>query len=115
MSYRKTAKLSNLRGGQDGRKGHNHGNTEDLKRLHVIHKVIEGELTQGEAAKIISLSKRQIRRIIKRIREEGDREIQHRSRGKESNSKLPKKLVEKIIELYRQKYKGFGPTFTSEG
>lgn len=87
---------------------------KDLKRLHVIHKVMEGELTQGEAAKIISLSERQIRRIVKRIREEGDRGIQHRSRGRESNRKLPKKLVDRFIELYRQKYKGFGPTFTSE-
>lgn len=87
---------------------------KELKKLHVIHKVIEGELTQGEAAKIISLSERQIRRIVKRIQEEGDKGIQHRSRGKESNRKLPKKLVDRLIELYRQKYKGFGPTFTSE-
>jgi len=87
---------------------------KDLKRLHVIHKVMEKELTQGEASKIISLSERQIRRIVKRIREEGDRGIQHRFRGRESNRKLPKKLTDRIVELYRQKYKGFGPTFTSE-
>jgi hypothetical protein len=33
MSYRKTAKLSNLRGGQDSRKGHNHGKTEGFKEV----------------------------------------------------------------------------------
>lgn len=32
MSYRETAKLSNLRGGQDGRKGHNHGSAEGTKK-----------------------------------------------------------------------------------
>jgi predicted HTH domain antitoxin len=39
---------------------------KELKRLHVIHKVVEGVLTQVRAAEIISLSERQIRRIVKR-------------------------------------------------
>ncbi|MFA5846247.1 MAG: ISNCY family transposase [Thermodesulfovibrionales bacterium] len=86
----------------------------ELKRLHIIRKVIEGAITQVEASEIISLSERQIRRIVKRIREEGDAGISHRSRGKASNRKLPKKLKDRVIELYRQRYKGFGPTLTSE-
>ena len=58
---------------------------KELKQLHVIHKVLEGSLTRRQAAEVVSLSERQIRRIVKRIRAEGDRGIQHRSRGKESN------------------------------
>ena len=87
---------------------------KELKVLHVIHKVIEGEVTQGLAAEMISLSERQIRRIVKRIREEGDGGIQHRSRGRQSNRLKPKKLKERIIKLYQQKYKGFGPTLAAE-
>jgi hypothetical protein len=87
---------------------------KELKRLHVIHKAIEGVLTQVEAAGILSLSERQIGRIVKRIREEGDKGIQHRSRGKESNRRLPKKLIERVIWLYQNKYQGFGPTLTAE-
>jgi transposase len=87
---------------------------KELKRLHVIHKVIEGVLTQVEAAGILSLSERQIGRIVKRIREEGDKGIQHRSRGKESNRRLPKKLIERVVWLYQTKYQGFGPTLTAE-
>jgi hypothetical protein len=83
---------------------------KELKRLHVIHKVIEGLLTQEWAAEIISLSERQIRRIAKRIEAEGDKGIQHRSRGKGSNRKTPKKLVERVRHLYQ----GFGPTITAE-
>ncbi len=44
---------------------------EELRRLHIIEKVLEGILKQVEAAEIPSLSGRQIRRIIKRIRKEG--------------------------------------------
>ena len=87
---------------------------KELKVLHAIHKVIEGEITQVRAAEIISLSERQIRRIVKRILEEGDGSIQHRSRGRESNRQKPKKFKERIIKLYQQKYKGFGPTLAAE-
>jgi len=87
---------------------------KELKRLHVIHKVMERELTQAEAAEILSLSERQICRIVKRIREEGDKGIQHRSRGRESSRRLPKKLKDRVVRLYLEKYKGFGPTLTSE-
>jgi transposase len=87
---------------------------KELKRLHVIHKVMEGTLTQVRATEIISLSERQIRRIVKRIKADGDKGIQHRSRGKESNNRLPKKLVARVVQLYQEKYKGFGPTLTAE-
>jgi len=46
---------------------------KEMKQLHVIHKVLEGSLTQRQAAEIASLSERQIRRIEKRIEAEGDK------------------------------------------
>ena len=87
---------------------------KELKRAHLIHKVLEGEITQGKAAELASLSERQVRRIVKRIREEGDKGIVHKSRGKESSRKTPHKLKERIVSLYRQQYEGFGPTLTAE-
>jgi len=87
---------------------------KELKRLHVLHKVAEGSLTQVEAAEMISLSVRQMRRIVKRITTEGDKGIQHRSRGRRSNRKTPKTLVERVMQLYQEKYQGFGPTLTTE-
>jgi transposase len=84
----------------------------ELKRLHVIRKVMEGTLTQGDAADLISLSERQIRRIAKRIREEGDQGIRHKSRGKPSHRKLPFKDM--IVQLYRSTYSDFGPTLFTE-
>ena len=85
----------------------------ELKRLHVIRKVMEGTVTQRDAAGLISLTERQIRRIVKRIREEGDEGIRHKSRGRPSKRKLPFK--ERIVELYRERYPDFGPTQEREG
>jgi len=87
---------------------------KELKQLHVIQKVLEGSLTQSQAAEVVSLSERQIRRIVKRIGAEGDKGIQHRSRGQGSNRRLPEKLVAKVVQLYQEKYQGFGPTLMAE-
>jgi DNA-binding Lrp family transcriptional regulator len=87
---------------------------KELRRLHVIHRVLDGEITQVKASEILSLSERQIRRIVKRIGQEGDIGIVHKSRGKESSRKLPEKVTDKVVYLYQQKYQGFGPTLFSE-
>jgi hypothetical protein len=54
----------------------------ELKRLHVIQKVLERVVKQVEAAEMLFLSPRQIRRIVKRIKIEGDRGIIHRDGGR---------------------------------
>jgi transposase len=87
---------------------------KELKQLHVIHKVLEGSLTQRQAAEIVSLSERQIRRIMKRIEAEGDKGIRHRSRGKESSRRISEKLVARVVQLYQEKSQGFGPTLMAE-
>lgn len=86
----------------------------ELRRLHVIQKVLEGGLKQVEAAEILSLSCRHIRRVVKRVRGEGERGIVHRLRGRPSNRKIPDQVKDKVIKLYRTTYKGFGPALASE-
>ena len=61
----------------------------ELKRLHIVQKAIEGALKQTEAAEMLLLSIRQTARIIIRVKEEGPQGVVHRSRGRESNRKLP--------------------------
>ena len=53
----------------------------EAKRLHILHQALDEKITQKEAAGLIGISDRQIRRMIKRIRAEGDKGISHRSRG----------------------------------
>lgn len=86
----------------------------DLRRLHIIRQVIEKQLSRKEAAHILGLGKKQIGRIVKRIKEEGDRGICHRSRGKVSTRSKPPAMKERALLLYQEKYSGDGPTFASE-
>jgi hypothetical protein len=87
---------------------------EELKRLHVIRKVLERAIKQVRAAEILSLSSRQIRRLAKRVKGEGDRGIVHRSRGKPSNRRIDDPVKAGVIKLYQERYKEFGPTLAAE-
>jgi transposase len=87
---------------------------EELKRLHVVRKAIDKTITQAEAAGDIGLSSRQVRRIVVRIREEGDKGIIHRSRGRPSNRALSDAVKDKALRLFKDKYRDFGPTLASE-
>lgn len=87
---------------------------EELKRLYVIRKVLERAMKQVRAAEILSLTSRQIRRLAKRVKGEGDRGIVHRSRGKPSNRRIEDQVKARVIKLYQERYKGFGPTLAAE-
>lgn len=87
---------------------------KDLKRLHVIRKAIDKRLRQREAAELLGLSQRQIRRIVKRVREESDKGIIHRSRGTQSHRAIDEALKNKTLGLCKDRYVGFSPTFASE-
>ena len=86
----------------------------ELRRIPIIHRVMEKRLTQIKAAEMLDLSDRQIRRIIDRIEAGGDSAIVHRNRGKESPFRLPEERERKIMGIVDKRYYDFGPTFAAE-
>ncbi len=87
---------------------------KELTRVHIIRKVIDRSLKQKEAGEKLSLSDRQIRRLRERVRIEGDRGLMHRLRGRPSKHRITEKQWQKILNLCRTVYRGFGPTFACE-
>jgi len=88
--------------------------SEELRKLHIIRKALDGNISQIEAAEYLELSVRQVSRLQIRVREEGDKGILHRSRGGRSHNAFDEKVYNLAISLYRQKYYDFGPTLFSE-
>ena len=88
--------------------------SKELRRLHVIRKVLDGAVKQVEAGEVLGLSSRQIRRIVRRVKREGERGVVHRSRGRSSNRAYTDQVKDRAIRLYREKYGGFGPTLAVE-
>ena len=87
---------------------------EELKRLHVIHKAIDKAITQAQAGDLIGLCQRQARRIVRRVKQEGDKGIIHRSRGRPSNRAVPEEIKDEVLKLFKERYPDFGPTLATE-
>ena len=87
---------------------------EELKRLHIVKKILDKRLKQVEAVEILRLCGRQICRIVKKIRLEGDKGIIHKSRGKASNRAFSEEFKDKVIKIYKDKYWDFGPILANE-
>lgn len=93
--------------------------SRELKRFGVMARVEKEALNLVNAAAILGLSYRQVKRIWRRYQEEGAEGLQHRSVGRTSGRGKPKKFRLKVLRLVRQKYSGevgvrFGPTLAAE-
>lgn len=87
---------------------------KESNRLDAILQAIKRAITQEQAARILGITERQIRRMVKRVRKEGNGGISHQSRGKPSNHLIPEKTKDKAIAVCRKKYIDFGPTHAVE-
>ena len=75
-----------------------------MKVQEVILRAMAKKITWWQAAQIIGISDRQMRRWHERYEEFGFRGLFDRRRGKPSPKKVPLAVVEKVLGLYREKY-----------
>lgn len=80
----------------------------------VMGQVERKEMKLTEAAEVLGISYRQVRRRYQRYREGGAAGLVHRGRGGVSNRGLREEVRQKIVELYGGRYEGFGPVLFTE-
>ena len=61
---------------------------EELDRVRVIERVIERRLTQREAASMLGLTSRQVRRLRRAYERDGPEGLASKHRGRPSNRRL---------------------------
>jgi len=88
--------------------------SKERERLKVMAALSEGRLSQVAGGRLLRLSERQVRRILRRYEREGDAGLVHRSRGRRSNRKTPEKVRRKALACIRRDYRDFGPTLAAE-
>jgi molybdenum-dependent DNA-binding transcriptional regulator ModE len=86
----------------------------ERRRLEIFGRVERGELCLAAAGELLGLSYRQAKRVWRRFREEGDAGLVHRSRGRPSNRQAGSELKARVLELYRERYRDYGPTLAAE-
>jgi len=86
----------------------------ELIRLRTAQRVLDGGLTVAEAAAVLELSTRQIKRLTRRLRTQGPAGLTSRRRGRQPNNTFDPAVRRHVIELARSTYEGFGPTLMAE-
>ena len=87
---------------------------EELDRVRVIERVSEKRLSQVEAARILGLTTRQVRRLRRAHERDGARALASKQRGRPSHRRLPAALRREALATVRSRYEGFGPTLAHE-
>src|SRR3990170_3062012 len=83
-------------------------------RLYVLNHVLTGGLTAEEAARVLELSIRQVRRLLRRYRTDGSAGLVHGNRARIPAHRIPDGLRERVVELATTTYAGVNHTHLAE-
>lgn len=86
----------------------------EVRRLKAVQSAIDGHVTQKTAASMLGLSERQVRRLVRDVRERGERGVIHALRGRPSNRRIAEETRGQALSLYQVRYPDFGPTLAAE-
>ena len=88
---------------------------KDRDRLVALKKAKKKLITQRQAAEEIGQTERHVRRLLVKLKKQGDAGVVHALRGKPSNRKMDEKIKTQAMGMLKQElYRGFGPTLASE-
>ncbi len=83
------------------------------KRAQVMKLLEAGKIDQKEAGKRLTVSSRQIRRIVRRYRAEGLPGLLSKKRGQSSNRRLSDAIRVQAMDVIGAHYRDFDPTLVS--
>jgi len=86
----------------------------EITRLEVMQRLKDKRLTQKEAARILGISTRQVKRLWRAYRKKGAQGLISQRRGQPSHNRLDPRVVQQAIDLIYERYRDFGPTLAHE-
>ena len=87
---------------------------KELSKIEIMQGLKSKQLKQREAAEMLGVSIRQIKRQYKVYREKGAKGLVSQRRGRGSNNRLKTEVIQKVLDLIKGKYADFGPTLAHE-
>lgn len=83
--------------------------------LDWLKRARDKQLTQREAAEKMGVSERWVRKLLKRMADDGDQVVVHGLRGRASNHKISEAIQKRALEILRKpEWHDFGPTYAAE-
>jgi transposase len=87
---------------------------KEVGRLDVVKRAMGGELSQAQAAQLMGVTVRQVKRLVRRYREQGTRGLISHKRGRASNRRIDTAERERYVQLVGEHYADFGPQLAHE-
>ena len=87
---------------------------QELTRLEIIQRLEEKRMRQTEAAELMGISPRHVRRLLRAYREQGEQGLISKRCGKPSNNRLKTEVKQQAVDLLHSRYHDFGPTLAHE-
>jgi hypothetical protein len=90
-------------------------NQAERDRLDALKRANKKLITHKQTAEEIDVTERQVRRLLRKLRQKGDGAVIHELRGRTSNRKLSADMEQRAITILTDPvYRGFGPTLAAE-
>ena len=83
-------------------------------RLQVLNSVLAEEITIGQAAALMDLSERHVRRLLAAYREVGAEALAHGNRGRRPHNAVPEAVAAAVARLAATRYPGANHTHLTE-
>jgi transposase len=87
---------------------------DELSRFDTLLRFDRGELRIEDAAVLLGVCRRQVYRLLDRLRADGPEGLVSWKRGRPSNRAFKDELRASVLDLVRQHYHDFGPTLAAE-
>jgi transposase len=87
---------------------------KELRRLEIMQRIDEKRQTQKEAARVLGVSERHVRRLYRAYKEDGASGLISKRRGRPGNYRLDAAVIQKARDLIYERYADFGPTLAHE-
>ena len=87
---------------------------KEADRYAVIQQVIERTMAQSDAALWLNISVRQVKRLVRAIRQDGAQGVVSKRWGVPSNRRISLSVRDRFVGLLREHYADFGPTLACE-
>jgi len=87
---------------------------KELSNYDIINNLINRKINGTDASKQIGVSVRHVKRLKKKVINDGAEGLIHQGRGQSGNRRLDDKIIVKAKKFLKEKYYDFGPTLACE-
>lgn len=89
-------------------------NAKEQRRVMILTEIVGGVLSVADAAMVLRLSQRQVKRLLAGFRRDGVAALVHGNRGRQPAHTLPTEVRQQVQRLAAEKYAGFNQQHLTE-